>query len=307
MSNSNSKTQGLLKQYFWLADLIDSSDGITLKDISDKWESSSYNSTGKPYARRTFVAHLEAIQELFDMIIYCDRSDGFKYKVDPESSDEAKKMRQLLLSTMSLSYDTKGLEGRVLVEDIPSGRKSLSGVMDAMRENRVISFYHVGFHHGGEGYQVELEPWAVKMANRRWYVLGRDTIKNEVRVYALDRFTNFEVLDRKFKVPNGFDAEGYFSEYQGVYITDVPLETIRVRVNAKQASYMRSLPWHHSQKELERNGDYSVFELRLRPTPDFIKDMAREAPDYTVLSPKSVVGAVDNEILKFKPSYEKKF
>ena len=306
MSNSNSKTQCLLKQYFWLAELIESSDGITFKQISDAWERSGANDSHEPYARRTFVAHLEAIRELFDMEIVCDRRDGFKYRVESRSGREAMKMRQWLLTTMSLSNGAKGLEGRVLVEEIPSGKEHLATIMDAMRENRRISFYHEGFHHKGAGYRVNFEPWAVRMLNRRWYLLGRNTDNGEVRVFALDRFTDLDVLTSTFRMPKDFDVEEYFSEYYGVYVKrDIPIETITVKVVETAANYMRSLPWHPSQREIEKTPEYSVFELRLRPTQDFIKDIAREAPDYTVLSPKSVVDAVDSEIVKFKPSWEK--
>lgn len=308
MVNSKTTTSSLLRQYFWLANLIDSSDGITFKEISGKWERSTLNDDHLPYARRTFVAHLEATQELFDMNIYCDKHDGWKYKVDMKSGKEAQKLRQWLLSTMSMNSDMAGLSGRVLVEDIPSGRKYLGPLKDAMRGNHLIKFYHQGFWHGGEGYYVEFEPFALKMANRRWYVLGRDIEKDVVRVYALDRFTSMEILDKTFKLPKGFDAEEYFSGYYGTYIKkDIPLETVRVRVEAIQANYVRSLPWHHTQKETEHNDDYSIFEMRLRPTPDFIKDMAREAVNYTVLSPASVVEAVDKEISLYKTSKEKGF
>lgn len=51
--------------------------------------------------------------------------------------------------------------------------------------------------------------------------------------------------------------------------SDIPKETIRLKVAAGQANYKRSLPLHHSQQEVERTESHSIFELRIRPAYDF--------------------------------------
>ena len=42
---------------------------------------------------------------------------------------------------------------------------------------------------------------------------------------------------------------------------------------------------HESQEETERNDEYSIFTLRVRPTFDFIQELLWNGADVEVLSP----------------------
>ena len=49
--------------------------------------------------------------------------------------------------------------------------------------------------------------------------------------------------------------------------------------------YVRALPFHHSQVEIETNNEYSIFELRMKPTFDFKQELLSRGADIEVLSP----------------------
>ena len=49
---------------------------------------------------------------------------------------------------------------------------------------------------------------------------------------------------------------------------------------------MRSLRLHQSQHEIERNDEYSIFTLRLRPTFDFQQEILSMGSDVEVLAPE---------------------
>jgi predicted DNA-binding transcriptional regulator YafY len=57
-------------------------------------------------------------------------------------------------------------------------------------------------------------------------------------------------------------------------------------VSAGQANYLRTLRLHQSQTEIDRNDEYSVFTVRLRPTFDFRQEILTMGSDIEVLSPK---------------------
>ena len=78
----------LTRRYIWLIDLIRSHPGgITFDEINRKWQKSIINDDGEPMPKRTFHAHLEAILEEFDIEITCDRSDGYRYKIEDEINE----------------------------------------------------------------------------------------------------------------------------------------------------------------------------------------------------------------------------
>lgn len=86
-----------------------------------------------------------------------------------------------------------------------------------------------------------------------------------------------------------FNAKEYFSTFFGV-VTDesVAVERIVIRAYGQHQQYVRSLPIHPSQKELCANDAYADFELRLRPTYDFIMELLRVGNMIEVIEPLSL-------------------
>ena len=50
-------------------------------------------------------------------------------------------------------------------------------------------------------------------------------------------------------------------------------------------NYLRTLPLHHSQKEVLSTDEYADFEFYLRPTFDFRQELLAQAHDVEVLQP----------------------
>jgi predicted DNA-binding transcriptional regulator YafY len=55
-------------------------------------------------------------------------------------------------------------------------------------------------------WDVELDPWAVVVRHRRWYLLGWSHDKDDRRVLRVDRVRSVEVLADRFDSPPGLDA-----------------------------------------------------------------------------------------------------
>ena len=55
-------------------------------------------------------------------------------------------------------------------------------------------------------WEIELDPWAVVVRHRRWYVLGWSHGKNARRVLRVDRVRHVEVLPERFERPEDLDA-----------------------------------------------------------------------------------------------------
>ena len=108
------------------------------------------------------------------------------------------------------------------------------------------------------------------------------------RIYSLDRIIDAKESGTVFMVPQGFDAEKFFSDHFGIIIgDDVSVEVIRLKVEASQVKYYRSLPLHHTQKEIESTENFSIFEYRLAPTFDFWQEVLSKGDTVEVLCPES--------------------
>ena len=84
---------------------------------------------------------------------------------------------------------------------------------------------------------------------------------------------------------------------------DTPIESIRLKVNAYQANYLRALPLHSSQHELKRTEEYSIFSLRVRPTFDFKQKILSLGSTVEVLQPESLRADMRGEIQEMMNKY----
>ena len=100
------------KRYVWLLDLINRSNGITLEQISNKWQRCSLNETGERLPPRTFHNHL---QKIYD--IYGYDTGGYTGEWGPEGRLAMLHQKEIVLN----AHDTENfLAGINILRDITS-------------------------------------------------------------------------------------------------------------------------------------------------------------------------------------------
>jgi predicted DNA-binding transcriptional regulator YafY len=88
---------------------------------------------------------------------------------------------------------------------------------------------------------------------------------------------------------SSISVEEYFKGSFGVNHSDeqVPV-TIRIRVYGTQADYVRALPIHESQREIERTDEWTDFEMDLVPCYNFYQQLLWHREKLEVLSPAAI-------------------
>ena len=276
-----------INKYVWLVETIYRAKKITLKEINQRWLDTDL-SEGLEIPRRTFHTWKNAVEEMFGLVIMCDKSDGDRYYIENREVLEDDGLQRWLLSTMSVNntlLDNKSLSDRILLECIPSGQDFLATIMEAMKKSKVLEITYKGYWKEHEN-TFKVAPYCVKLFRQRWYMVGNSVYEDRIRIYALDRVQNLALLDEPFKYPTDFSPEIYFEGYFGIiHDENCALETVKLKVSPNQANYLRSLPMHPSQKEMERHEEYSVFTLYLRPTFDFQQELLWNGDALEVLEP----------------------
>ena len=285
-------------RYVWLIDTINRRGPITLDEISRQWERSAINDNGGPLAERTFHNHRIAIEDTFGIEIKCDRSRG--YYIANSDDLEGDSVRQWLLESLSLSNilnETKDMRDRILFEEIPSSKRWLTVIVNAMRDGKAVEMTYKSFWRGEESTFIAY-PWCLKLFKQRWYVLARSEEYDEPRVYALDeRMISITQSKKALKVPSKFNAREYFANFFGIFVGgEYKPELIRLKVDAYQVNYFNSLPLHPSQKLVKTHEGYSIYEYWLAPTLDFKQEILRHGPTVEVLSPESLREEVKEDI-----------
>lgn len=282
-----------LKKCLWVLDTIYRTGGISYKDIAARWElEHGHDEMGK-LGNSTFRYYIDLLQDMFDVNIDCIASDGYKYRITSEHDLDGRQAKSWLLSAFAVNNILNGnraLEGRVIYEEIPSGEKFLLTILDAMRQGRELDILYTPFYRS-EPTAHRVQPYAVKVDRRRWYLLAKNAEGGKPFHLALDRMVKVGVSDTQFTIDPTFDIDSYYDAAFGVITgmeDEYDIEKIRVKVynDYHRADYLRTLPLHKSQIIIESTPEYTVFEYRLRPTDDFLSAILALGGDAEVLTPE---------------------
>ncbi len=282
-----------LEKYIWVANVLYNAGdkGLTLKELNEKWVRDTSISNGKPLPRQTFDRWKGSILMAFGIIIDCRPQNGYRYYIsNPEALRQGELCRWLLdaYTTVNALSQNTILKDRILVEEIPSGRDFLTGIIKAMRESRIINITHKNFQYSNP-FTFPVAPYCLKMFQKRWYLLAQSVNDESIRLYGLDRIVDIKETDERFVLPKGFDAKSYFSSFFGVVLdTDIQIQRIVIRADKYHQHYLRTLPLHESQREIFTCADYADFELILRPTYDFCMELLKVGNMIEIIEPESL-------------------
>ena len=296
--------KGLFNRYIWLIDTIYRAGKITFEEINKRWLRTEM-SNGEEIPLRTFHNHRKAIETMFDINIECNKRAGYYYYIENADDIDKDKIKKWLLNTFAinnLANESHRLKQRILFEDIPSGKQYLSSIIEAMLENRIIEITYQSYWKEKPN-TFNIEPYCLKVFKQRWYIVARSPYYDTIMIYALDRIHKLQITDIPFVYSSNFDPQSYFDFSFGIIVDEnCDTEKIRIKIYGKKCQYIKALPLHHSQSEVEATNSYSVFEYLLKPTYDFCQELLSHGDEIEILSPISLREQI-KEIVKNMSKY----
>ena len=111
----------------------------------------------------------------------------------------------------------------------------------------------------------------------------------EKRKFSLDRIKDLTLHDTTFKYPSRFNTSDHFEHFYGINAwEDANPEKVVVRAYAELPGYLRSLPLHHTQHEINSTEECTDFSMTLVPTFDFEQELLLHRDQIEVLQPQSL-------------------
>ena len=263
--------------------------GVTREEINN------YLTIGgeKPIDRRRLFKYFQYFQKAFDIDIVKEHDHGwvFRYHFDAREYMPFGFSEQLVTSALEDEFmkTFRNLGPRFQAPSIYFGSGYLRVIGEAMSRNMLLHVTYQKFSDE-EPYDCILAPHVLKAYEGRWYLFALkwnmgDSITDNplgsegigLKTFALDRMLKVDVMNKVFSLMSGFDAATFFKPYFGV-CCEMGAKTAKIRIYASEsdAHYIRTLPLHHTQKEIKKN----IFEVTLVPAKDFGIYM-RRYPDTT--------------------------
>ncbi len=239
------------------------------------------------FTRRTFQRMLQDIEWIFHISIKCDK-DGFYYIANNESEEEQVKLAQSFQFInyqkhfenfeRHISYDTQCIVGQEYIYDIQTAIKdknSLELIYDKFTSEK----------NGSKGRIID--PYGLKEYKGRWYLLGKDRDKNELRIFGLDRISRLVLSEYRFSMPRDFDIKTFFKDAIGTSVLqDEVAEFIELMFSNKLAGYIKNMPIHPSQKILTESNDGIHIRFRSYISIELVNELMMYSDDIKVIKPE---------------------
>ena len=260
---------------------------MSLKEINNHYQYSSiYDGEIIP---RTFARYKDYIAETFPCYIDYNQSTNqyFLKRYHQYGQDES--LYNYLLS----AYHIEGMSelavkhrDKVKLLDAPTGVENVQIILEAIDKQKGIECVYYSFDKATKKQQL-LIPYFLKTWEQRWYLAAEpDNHHHGISIFALERMGNIRLTEKKMLPSNDVTAVEYWEGSFGVNHSDnqVP-EQIVIKAYGAQAEYIRALPIHESQKELERTDEYTIFEYHIVPCFNLFQQLLWHREKLEIIEP----------------------
>ncbi len=298
-----------LKKCLYLINLLERKGALTLKEINDYYQYSSLYE-GEEILPRTFLRYKDFIDETFPCYIEYNQRTG-KYELHRHKAlyGEDDSLYDYLLSAYHIEGMTElALKHRdkIMLSEAPTGVENVQIILEAIDQGKGIECEYYSFNRKTVKHQL-LIPYFLRTWEQRWYLAAEpDNHHHGISIFALERMEDIKLTEDKRHPSNKITAEEYFDGSFGVnHSDDQKTEMIRIKVYGAQVEYVRALPIHESQKEVETTSEWSIFEYRLIPCYNFYQQLLWHREKLELLEPQYVRDEIKSLIRKMLDSYDK--
>ena len=272
----------------WIISVFNEYGDFSLKELNERFMRYSLNYDGEVISERTFNRDREFIASSFQIDIEYDARIR-KYSLRNKEVIEENPIYRYLLSSLhinNLSAMAIKHKDKIMLQNPPTGVELLHTVLNAIDQGRTLCFDYVSYYAKDRTLHFELIPAFVRLFEQRWYLIGEFTDRSQTRVLALERMHNLVIGKKQLSASPNITPQEFYDGCFGVIRDDKQAQTIKLKVYDKQVDYIRSLPLHASQQEIETGKDYAIFQYYFRPSFDFVQEILWHRDKVEVIEPK---------------------
>jgi predicted DNA-binding transcriptional regulator YafY len=225
---------------------------------------------------------------------------------DKEISNDIKGIIQKLTDTIKInSFVSGGMESDFIdFEKVPEfwGSNFLQTLIEGIQMKKVLEIYYQPFYED-KPYFIRVHPYLLKEYRYRWYLIGLNDAKKELRTYGLDRIWEIKETNLAF-IGKNFNSKEYFKNTVGIISPPGEPPRIRIEVLKPQAYYLITQPLHPSQSIESEDDKIITFNYRVHPTYEFKALLLGLGSDVKILEPGGVRMEIIRELKEALEGYD---
>ena len=142
----------------------------------------------------------------------------------------------------------------------------------------------------------EVDPYHLWYADGGLYLIGHCHLRQEVRMFAVDRIRALTLTNRPCQMPLDFDLDAYVKDAL-VVMRGTPIE-VELLFDKPTSAWVKGRQWHPSQKTTERKDGCLAMSIRAADTRELVGWVLHFGSGVQVVSPESFRDKVRAEARK---------
>lgn len=238
---------------------------------------------------RTLQRDIAEIGSMFEIEIKNRRGDGYFIVERNENADlhyEELLLNFDLLTSLNNSAEASGF---IIPEHHrPKGVESIPVLIHAIKNSDVIKFDYKLVRKKNKIISKNVNPYFLKESLGLWYLVAIDDM-GKLRNFAVDRISNPEILNTKFRKDESLNPNDLFKNSYGIWDDDnIPIEEVELSYSPLDGYFIKATPLHSSQEIIIDNDEEFRIKLNIRITNDFVMALLARSNSLTVIKPLSL-------------------
>lgn len=256
-----------------------------------KYEDDNYSITNSPISNQDLAKLSEAVSFLKQFQGFSHFSDLGTMVQKLEDHVYTQKTHEKSLIDFEKNDNLKGLE-------------FLDKLYQFILKKEAINMTYQSFKARQEN-TFDFYPYLLKEYRNRWFVIGKRKANEGIMNLALDRIISVEKSSKPYVEDSDFDSELYYKRAIGVSISPtLETETVLLYIKHKQAPYVLTKPFHHSQKEISRDNYGVTISLDVQLNFELEKEILGLGEGIKVIAPERLKTNIKERLYDAIDSYE---
>jgi len=169
------------------------------------------------------------------------------------------------------------------------GLEHLDVLYQSILKKMVLKLHYQSFKARQEAIY-HLHPYILKEFNNRWFLVGKMVSDPRIMTLALDRINTIEYDLKTDYINNNFNGDEYYKNTIGVTVlNDKQLIDVILKIDRRNAPYVLTKPFHHSQELIEQHEDRSItIKMRVHHNYEFERLILGFGQSIKVIQPRNL-------------------
>lgn len=161
-------------------------------------------------------------------------------------------------------------------------------LIHAIKNSNVIHFDYKLVRKDNKIISKTVNPYFLKESLGLWYLVAIDDM-GKLRIFAVDRIINPELLHSRFKRDESLNPNNLFQNSYGIWDDEsISVEEVELSYSPLDGYFIKATPLHSSQEIIIDNNEEFRIRLRIRITNDFVMALLARSNSLTVIKPQSL-------------------